>query len=128
MDLFIAQMVAKKFLRSTSMTNRDNPEIIFITDPAESLTHPFNNKQIVFTGALSTMTRSEAAKQVKVCGGSLQGAVTPQTDFVILGDKRRGISTKQRKAEQLMSQGHDIQLIIEDDFLWLISMKDDIQK
>lgn len=110
------------------MTYKGNPEIIFLADPADSLTHPFYNKQIVFTGALSTMTRSEAAKQVIACGGFLQGAVTQHTDFVILGDKRRGISSKQRKAEQLVSQGYDIQLIIEDDFLWLISMKDNIEK
>lgn len=54
------------------MTNKNNLEIIFHPDSAESLTHPFYKKQIVFTGALSTMTRSEAAKQVKACGGSLQ--------------------------------------------------------
>ena len=65
------------------------------------------------------MTRSEAAKQVKAYGGYLQGAVTQQTDFVILGDKRRGISAKQHKAEQLMSQGQDIQILIEDDFYGL---------
>ncbi|WP_155593124.1 BRCT domain-containing protein [Lysinibacillus cavernae] len=105
------------------MTNKGNSEIIFLSDPAESLIHPFFNKQIVFTGALSTMTRSEAAKKVKACGGLLQGVVTQQTDFVILGDKRRGISTKQHKAEQLINQGQDIQLLIEDDFLWLISMQ-----
>ncbi|WP_141904570.1 BRCT domain-containing protein [Lysinibacillus sp. Y5S-8] len=110
------------------MTNKDNLEIIFHSDSAESLTHPFYKKQIVFTGALSTMTRSEAAKQVKACGGSLQGAVTQQTDFVILGDKRRGISSKQHKAEQLVTQGHDIQILIEDDFLWLISIPKEIDK
>ncbi|MGE7796011.1 BRCT domain-containing protein [Lysinibacillus fusiformis] len=103
------------------MTNTDSLDITF-SDPTESLPHPFYQKQIVFTGALATMTRSEAAKQVKACGGFLQGAVTQQTDFVILGDKRRGISTKQRKAEQLMNYGEDIQILIEDDFLWLISI------
>ena len=54
------------------MINKDNSEIIFFSDPAENRTHPFYNKQIVFTGALSTMTRSEAAKQVKAYGGYLQ--------------------------------------------------------
>ncbi len=42
------------------MINKDNSEIIFFSDPVENLTHPFYKKQIVFTGALSTMTRSEA--------------------------------------------------------------------
>lgn len=109
------------------MINKDNSEIIFFSDPVENLTHPFYKKQIVFTGALSTMTRSEASKQVKAYGGYLQGAVTQHTDFVVLGNKRRGISAKQQKAEQLICEGQDIQILIEDDFLWLISIpkKDD---
>lgn len=109
------------------MTNKDNLDIIF-SDQTESHSHPFYNKQIVFTGALSTMTRSDAARQVKAYGGFLQGTVTQQTDFVILGDKRRGISTKQRKAEQLINLGKDIQVLIEDDFLWLISMSKEIER
>ncbi|MGN4128204.1 BRCT domain-containing protein [Lysinibacillus sphaericus] len=102
--------------------HKDNPEVIFFCDPSECLMHPFNKKQIVFTGALSTMTRSQAAKKVRVFGGIMQGAVTQETAFLILGDKRRGISTKQLKAEQLISHGIDIQIIPEADFLWLISM------
>ncbi|QDQ02384.1 DNA polymerase III subunit epsilon [Lysinibacillus fusiformis] len=100
----------------------DNAAVIFLCDSSDSLMHPFDKKQIVFTGALSTMTRSEAAKKVQAFGGTMQGAVTQETDFVILGDKRRGISTKQLKAEQLISHGLDIQIIPEADFLWLISM------
>ncbi|MGE7941171.1 BRCT domain-containing protein [Lysinibacillus xylanilyticus] len=103
--------------------NTDNIEVIFLSDPSECLLHPFYTKKIVFTGALSTMTRSEAAKKVRACGGVMQGAVTQETDFVILGKKCRGISTKQSKAEQLISLGHDIQIIPEDDFIWLISMQ-----
>ena len=103
--------------------NMNNSEDIILSGPTERLMHPFYNKQIVFTGALSTMTRSEAAKKVRAFGGVMQGAVTKETDFLILGEKRRGISTKQRKAEQLNSHGLDIQIIPEDDFLWLISIQ-----
>ncbi len=100
----------------------NNAEVIFLCDPSECLMHPFYKKQIVFTGALSTMTRSQAAKNVQAFGGIMQGAVTQDTDFVILGDKRRGTSTKQLKAEQFISHGLDIQIIPESDFMWLISM------
>ena len=103
--------------------NKDNIEVILLSDPFERLMHPFYKKQIVFTGALSTMNRSEASKKVRTCGGNIQGAVTKETDFVILGKKRRGISTKQSKAEQLISLGMDIQIITEDDFIWLIAME-----
>lgn len=100
----------------------DSTEVIFLSDPFERPMHPFFNKQVVFTGGLSTMTRSEAAKKVRACGGMIQGAVTKDTHFVILGDKHRGTSRKQLKAEQLINLGIDIQIIVEDDFLWLISM------
>lgn len=103
--------------------NMDNSEVIFLSHSSECQMHPFYNKRIVFTGALSTMTRSEAAKKVRAFGGIMQGAVTQETDFVILGNKRRGISTKQQRAEGLINLGHDIQIILEDDFLWLISMQ-----
>nr|WP_106779426.1 BRCT domain-containing protein [Lysinibacillus timonensis] len=103
--------------------NKDNiEEVILLSDPSQQLVHPFYNKQIVFTGALSTMTRSEAAKKVRAFGGILQGAVTKETDFLILGDKRRGISSKQLKAEQLMRLGIDIQILPEGDFIWILSM------
>jgi len=103
--------------------NNSNTEIIYLSDPSECFMHPFYNKQIVFTGALSTMIRAEAAKKVRACGGIVQGAVTKETDFVILGKNHRGFSTKQLKAEQLIRLGLDIQMIVEDDFIWLISMQ-----
>lgn len=103
--------------------HKDHIEVILLSDPSECLMHPFYNKQIVFTGALSTMTRSDAAKKVRAYGGIMQGAVTQNTDFVILGNKRRGKSTKQLRAEQLISLGQDIQIITEDDFIWLISIQ-----
>ena len=102
--------------------NNDNTEIIILSDTNKRFAHPFEDKQIVFTGALSTMTRSEAAKRIRACGGTLQGAVTKETDFLILGKNRRGKSSKHIKAEQLISLGADIQIIIEEDFLWLISI------
>ncbi|TKI48234.1 BRCT domain-containing protein [Lysinibacillus tabacifolii] len=104
-------------------TNKDNDDIIFLTNLTERIMHPFYNKQIVFTGALSTMTRAEAAKKARACGGLMQGAVTKDTAFVILGHNRRGKSTKHLKAEQLIQLGYDIQIIAEEDFIWLISMQ-----
>ncbi|KGR77996.1 BRCT domain-containing protein [Ureibacillus manganicus] len=105
--------------------SKDNIEIILLSDPSQQLVHPFYNKQIVFTGSLSTMTRSEAAKKVQACGGMLQGAVTKDTDFVILGKNVCGISSKHLKAKQLISLGFDIQIMLEDDFIWVLSMPRD---
>ena len=97
-------------------------EIIYFAQEEAQTRHPFYRKNLVFTGALSTMTRSEAAKRVRTFEATLQGAVSNDTHFVILGDKRKGVSTKERKAQQLIALGHDIQIIEEDDFLWLLAM------
>ena len=94
---------------------------IFFTDTQDVRTHPFSDKRIVFTGALSRMTRSEAAKGARNCGAVIQGAVTRETDFVVLGKQRHNKSTKQRKAEQLISMGCEIQIIEEEDFYWILS-------
>lgn len=102
--------------------NNVNPEVVLLSDSSQQLTHPFYDKRIAFTGALSTMTRSEAAKKVRALGGVLQGAVTKETDFVILGNKRRGVSTKHQMAKHLTSLGFDIQIMIEEDFIWVLSM------
>lgn len=100
----------------------DSKEVILLSNPSQHLLHPFCTKRIVFTGALSTMTRIDAAKKVRAIGGIIQGAVTKDTDFVILGNKRRGISSKQRKAEHLLSLGFDIQIMMEEDFIWVLSI------
>ena len=105
--------------------NKDNPEVILLSNPSQHILHPFCNKRIVFTGALSTMTRSDAAKKVRTLGGILQGAVTKETDFVILGKKRHGKSSKHLKAEQLVSLGYDIQILLEEDFMWILSIPKD---
>ena len=90
-------------------------------DDEQPLHHPLFGKKLVFTGALATMTRSEAARRVRQYGAILQGTVSNDTDFVILGNKRRGVSTKQRQAERLIALGGNIQILCEDDFLWLLA-------
>jgi NAD-dependent DNA ligase len=94
---------------------------IFLIDQEEYSAHPLFNKQVVFTGALSRMTRTEAAKRARACGAVIQGAVTKETDFVFVGKQRHHKSTKQRKAELLISQGIDIQIIEEEDLYWILS-------
>jgi len=88
-----------------------------------TFTHPFTNKHIVFTGALTGMTRSSAAKLATQCGAIIQGAVNKHTDFLILGAKRRGISSKHQAAIRLQLEYGKIQILEEDDFYWLLSMK-----
>lgn len=95
--------------------------IIFLTPPTESPAHPLADKRIVFTGALSRMTRAEAAKRARLCGAVIQGAVTKETDFLFVGKQRNTKSSKQIKAEKLISLGADIQIIGEEDLYWILS-------
>ena len=99
----------------------EDSNTIFLLEERDVSVHPLSDKRIVFTGALSTMTRAEAAKRARSCGAIIQGAVTKETDFLFVGKKRQQKSTKQRKAELLISQGCDIQIIEEEDLYWILS-------
>lgn len=62
--------------------NKNNTDVILLSDPTERLIHPFNNKQLVFTGALSTMTRSEAAKKCGPVEGLCRGLLQRRPIFL----------------------------------------------
>ncbi|WP_437854374.1 NAD-dependent DNA ligase LigA [Sorangium sp. So ce363] len=46
---------------------------------------PLDGKTVVFTGALSSMTRPEAEQLVRRAGGRASGSVGASTDYVVLG-------------------------------------------
>ncbi len=69
----------------------------------------FNNKSIVFTGTLNSISRDEAKYMAKEAGAKILSSVTKSTDFVIVGDKS---GSKERKAREL-----DINIFYEKDFL-----------
>lgn len=43
-------------------------------------------KRFVFTGALSSITREEAAQRVKSAGGAVVSSVSRRTDYVVVGE------------------------------------------
>ena len=84
-------------------------------------------KNIAFTGALSTMIRSEAAELVVLAGGNPQDGVNKSTDFLVFGmqDARQlrpgaDVSTKYEKARKLRSSGSPIEVIDEEVFLGML--------
>ena len=69
----------------------------------------FNNKSIVFTGTLNSISRDEAKHMAKKVGAKILSSVTKNTDYVIIGDKA---GSKEKKARELK-----INIFSEKDFL-----------
>ena len=59
---------------------------------------PLEGKVFVLTGTLSGMSRKEAAARITALGGKVTGSVSPNTDFLVYGDKA---GSKRRKADEL---------------------------
>lgn len=89
--------------------------------------HIFYGKNCVFTGKLEQFIRSEAAQIVANIGGHCENTVNKKTNFLIVGDMdyREGMNgnktSKLKKAEQLISNGQDLQILPESAFYDLIS-------
>ncbi|MGM9669744.1 MAG: exonuclease domain-containing protein [Faecousia sp.] len=91
--------------------------------------HPLYHKNIVFTGALSQMTRAEAMQLVANCGGICGNGVTKETNYLVVGTSDFISATEGKKtakiikAEKMMAQGYDIALISEATFFDYISIR-----
>ena len=81
----------------------------------------------MFTGELSSYERKEAMKQVVNSGGIIISGVSSKTDFLIVGiqDKslvgESGLSTKERKAYELMNNGKTIRILDEEEYIQLLN-------
>lgn len=81
----------------------------------------------LFTGALATMTRSEATKKVSAANGTNASGVTAKLDYLVVGDEgsplygagRKG--SKQVKAESLIEKGAPMRIISETAFLQMLA-------
>ena len=89
--------------------------------------HPLFGRVCVFTGKLDRMPRKEAMQAVADIGGINGDNVTKKTNFLILGNNdfcttlHGEKSSKQKKAEKLILEGQDIQIISENVFYDMIS-------
>ena len=82
---------------------------------------------IVFTGSLD-ITRREAADLAASIGCTVADSVSKKTTVLVVGDMDvsrlagHAKSSKHRKAEELLSAGHNIRIIRESDFKKLVSL------
>ncbi len=83
---------------------------------------PFYAKKVVFTGVLNTIKRKEAATLVKKLGADIDTSITKRTNFVITGSAPG--PSKMKKIEQFNSQGYDIRLVFEEEFLRMCGIND----
>lgn len=90
--------------------------------------HPLYHKTVVFTGALSQMSRAEAMQLVLNCGGLCGNGVTKNTNYLVIGTSdfisvTEGKKTsKMLKVEQLRAQGCDISTISENTFFDMLGL------
>ena len=86
---------------------------------------PLSGEIVVFTGSLS-FTRSEAAALAAATGCNVADNVTKRTTLLVVGNQDiralNGLekSSKHRKAEQLITEGQELRILQECDFLSLL--------
>ncbi len=95
-----------------------------VGDPTKHNTESiFYGRTVVFTGALSSMIRTEAQQNIADIGGIIANGVTSETDFLIVGQQDYrvvgddGMSSKQEKAVKLIEKGSLLEILSEYDFL-----------
>jgi len=89
--------------------------------------HPLYGKQIVFTGKISNLSRDDAKKIAENIGAKTKPeSLSSKTNYLVVGTYDfnqfgEGFkSAKLKKAETLIQDGHDLEIISELDFLRMI--------
>jgi len=114
---------------SGKLTEKQREEILANIPESELYEDPdFVGHEVVFTGALGSMTRAEAQFLVMKAGGIPKNSVTKSTSMLVFGQQesyslRPGadISNKMEKALKLVDQGSGLQMVDEKTFLEMIS-------
>jgi DNA polymerase-3 subunit epsilon len=83
----------------------------------------FYGKSVCFTGSFSFANRQQLLQWVADIGGIPTNSVTSKTDILVVGQQdfrivgSDGMSSKQKKALQLLEKGQNIEILSESDFL-----------
>lgn len=83
----------------------------------------FYGKAVCFTGVFSFGIRKELLQAVADIGGTPMNSVTKATNVLVVGQQdyrvvgEEGMSSKQKKAMELIKKGQDLEIMSESDFL-----------
>ncbi|ATO45500.1 hypothetical protein C5L30_001985 [Companilactobacillus farciminis] len=98
------------------------PESVMIDED-----NPFYGCNVCFTGKLDGLLRKQAAQLVVNLGGIAQNGITLKTDYLILGDtayslhNKGTMTTKMKKAYDLIGKGSNLKVINESVFLDMLN-------
>ena len=99
-------------------------------DPANfDETHPFFDRNVVFTGKLTYFLREDAEYYVERIGGHWSSGLTKATGYMGRGVQSRsqggpdGLSAKQKKAIKYREEGMEIELLNETDFIDIMGLQ-----
>lgn len=98
-------------------------------DLTENENHPFFEKEVVFSGTFNAFSKNGGKELVTKIGGISKDGVTNNTKFLVVGQQditKVGIdlkSSKMKKVEQMISKGLDVQVLIESEFIELLSFQ-----
>lgn len=86
--------------------------------PAEGAEEgPLAGKSFVFTGTLESFDRKTAQARVLALGGTTPDAVSKTLSVLVVGAGKGAKSSKQKKAEKLVTEGATIEIIDEAEFV-----------
>jgi DNA polymerase III subunit epsilon len=122
-DCLTAHQVLKKTAEIVGLELSPNRHDFDHKEYQASAEGVFFGKTLVFTGALQVMTRDAAAAKASAHGFTIAGGVSKKVHYLVVGIQDMSLlaghdkSSKHRKAEDLIEQGHSIQIITENDFV-----------
>lgn len=123
-----ANKTMKRTKNRNASYNFNHPKIsdLVATTSEFDSNNPFYDKNIVLTGNLESLSRSEAMQKIVDVGGTLKSGVSRKVDYLIVGEQDKnlvgecGMSTKEVKAYDLIDKGYNITIINEEEFLEMI--------
>lgn len=126
-------LALKKYIKENDIPILTSWELhIPLSKQVKATTAEFNEDSplfaasFAFTGRLERMTRRDAMQIVLDHGGSCTDNVVKETNYLVLGNNdyckaiTDGKSNKQKKAEKMQLEGHDIKVISENVFYDMI--------